>query len=137
MDTIIQDVVLETSPKKSIHFSSQHDAHNHNPSMLVYLQHLDCDLCRHTIEELRHIAPTDPNFPSVIFFHPGSMGDGNSIRQVWPDVVVIADPAGHIYRRLPWSEEAFGQCLALTSRPDTAQNYAHTLENFWLMPEVI
>jgi hypothetical protein len=137
MDTIVQTVVVETTAEKGLKPNSQQALGNHTPVTLVYLQHIDCAQCRHALEELRQIAPTDPNSPSMIFFHPGSVGDGDSVRKVWPEVPFVADQDGHIYRQLLWSEEAFGQCLALTNRLNTAKDYADVLANFWQLPEAI
>jgi hypothetical protein len=137
MDIIVQDSILKTFTEKSLQPNSRYDEHHRNPATLVYLQHLDCDLCQHTIKELRQIASTDPSFSSMIFFHPGSVSDGDSLKKMWPDAAVIADETGHLYRQLPWSEAAFGQCLALTNRLDTTQNYTTVLLNFWRLPQAI
>jgi hypothetical protein len=132
MDINFQNV-FAASPSIKLHANAEQVVSRHKPSTLVYLQHLDCDSCRHTVKELRQMATADPDWPSVVFFHRGSVGDGDVIRDLWPEVTVVADESGYIYRKLIWSEEAFGQCLALTGHLDTAE----VLTNFWLPPQAV
>jgi hypothetical protein len=60
MDVIVQDVVLETSAEINLQPNSQQNLLDHKLITLVYLQHLDCDLYRQTLPEMRQIAATDP-----------------------------------------------------------------------------
>jgi hypothetical protein len=71
------------------------------PTLLVFLRHLGCLFCREWLVELRKSAASDPAFPAPLFFHMGTIEQGDAFFSAFaPDVRAIADPKQQFYRAM-------------------------------------
>jgi hypothetical protein len=70
-------------------------------TLLVFLRHFACLFCREMVADLRKAAGQDQAFPPVLFFHQGSVEEGEAFfADRFPAAVAVADPQRTFYDAL-------------------------------------
>jgi hypothetical protein len=69
------------------------------PTLLVFLRHLGCPFCREWLVELRRAVESDPTFPATVFFHLGTVQQGDAFFSAYaPEARAISDPRQRFYK---------------------------------------
>ncbi len=71
------------------------------PTLLVFLRHLGCLFTREWLDELGPASESDPTFPAPLFFHLGTVEQGDAFfSEFAPKARAIADPGQRFYKAL-------------------------------------
>ena len=63
------------------------------PTLLVFLRHLGCLFSREWLAEIQSSAASDPSFPAVLYFHLGTVEQGDAFFEPSaPGARAMADP---------------------------------------------
>lgn len=80
------------------------------PTLLVFLRHFGCPLCREMVGDLRNVASADAAYPPVLFVYQGTAEDGaDFFGKLWPEARAVADPSRLLYRAFGVARGGLGE----------------------------
>ena len=86
---------------RNLHPGHLRDQLGNRPTLLIFLRHLGCPFCREWLTELRESSAADPTFPAPVFFHLGTIEQGDAFFSAFaPEVRAVADPKQRFYKAL-------------------------------------
>ncbi|MEM9490289.1 MAG: hypothetical protein AAGC55_14180 [Myxococcota bacterium] len=85
-------------------------------TLLAFLRHAGCIFSREMVTDLHAAATQTRDYPEILFFHQGSLEDGEAFfSRVWPEARAVADSGLIFYRAFEIDQGSLRQLLGVRS----------------------
>jgi len=95
----IHETILD-SPVEGVNLrqGSLRDQLVDNATLLIFLRHFGWPFCRETVKDLRQVVDAVDDYPDILFFYQGNVGDGEEFFQrYWPEARAVSDRSRQYY----------------------------------------